>query len=143
MNETWKPVPGYELSYQVSSLGRVRSLTRTRIVKNCHGGTSYRTDRGRIMKDHSVGIGGYRYVSLRNDGKKRKNFFVHRLVADAFCERRSGCEYVDHIDYDRRNNRADNLRWVTAKENVAHSYDHIIAGQHNRRLKERESEFRV
>lgn len=137
MVEIWKPIPGYELSYQVSSLGRVRSLTRKRIVKNCHGGESYRTDRGRIMKDHSVGAGAYRYVSLRNDGKKRKNFFVHRLVADAFCKRPPGCDYVDHIDFDRLNNRADNLRWVTAKENVAHSYDHLVEAQRNRRCKER------
>lgn len=45
MEEIWRPVPGYEGAYEISNMGRLRSLTRTRIVNNCHGGTSPRTDK--------------------------------------------------------------------------------------------------
>ena len=54
-------------------------------------------------------VGPYEYIRSK---------IVHRLVADAFCEKRVGTNYVDHIDGDKLNNKAENLRWVTASENV-------------------------
>ena len=61
-------------------------------------------------------------VMLRKEGK-RKNFYVHRLVAEAFCERTHG-NVVNHIDYNKRNNAASNLEWCTQKENIHHSIEH-------------------
>ena len=117
--EHWVDIPQYEGAYQVSDMGRIRSLTRRRLVNNCYGGVSYRTDQSRIIIPHSNG-NGYQYVSLR-DGETRKNFYVHRLVAQAFCNKPQGKDYVNHIDYNRANNAAANLEWCTAKENIAHS----------------------
>lgn len=48
--EIWKDIPDYEGEYQVSNKGRVRSLDRTRTVKDAHGGYMTRTDRGKIMR---------------------------------------------------------------------------------------------
>ena len=120
MEEIWKPVPGYEEAYEISNMGRLRSLTRTRIVNNCYGRTSPRTDKGRIIALGNKG-NGYVYVSLSDNGK-RTNYYVHRLVAEVFLEKPKGKNLVvDHLDHNRRNNAADNLEWVTQKENVNRS----------------------
>ena len=57
MREVWKPVIGYEGYYEVSNLGHVRSLTRTRLVKSRYGGTNFRTDKGCdvALVDHGNG----------------------------------------------------------------------------------------
>ena len=49
------------------------------------------------------------------------DLYVHRLVADAFCEHPDGCNVVNHIDFNMQNNRFDNLEWVTQRSNVLHS----------------------
>ena len=119
MKETWKPVPGYEGYYEVSNLGRVRSVPRTRAVKNRYGGTNLRTDKGRdvALVDHGD---GYLYVTLNKDGR-RVNHFAHRLVALAFCDGYNDGLVVDHIDKNKSNNHCDNLEWVTQKVNVVRS----------------------
>lgn len=80
--EIWRPVPDYEAVYEVSNFGRVRSLTRTRMVNNSHGGVSPRTDRGRLLALGDNG-NGYVFVQFRSNGKRR-NYYVHRLVAEVF-----------------------------------------------------------
>lgn len=128
--EIWSPVPGYEGAYEISNMGRLRSLTRTRIVNNCHGGTSPRTDKGCIFALGNNG-NGYAYVSLSENGKKT-NYYIHRLVAEAFLEKPEGENFVvDHLDHNRRNNMADNLEWVTQKENVNRSR-HLMHHQRER-----------
>lgn len=120
MDEIWKPIPGYETSYEISNMGRVRSLTRTRLVNNCYGGISPRTDKGRILMAGDNG-NGYAYVSLRDNGK-RVNYYVHRLVAETFIGKpEESNSVVDHLDHDRRNNAVGNLEWVTQKENIDRS----------------------
>jgi hypothetical protein len=99
MKEAWKPVAGYEGLYEVSNLGRVR---RTRVIQD-----------GEVTQ-------GYRAVILSKGGE-RKLFLVHRLVATAFCEKPSGCDVVNHIDNNPKNNRVENLEWVTQKANVHHA----------------------
>lgn len=119
MDELWKDIPGYEGIYQVSNMGRVRSLDRRRLVNNCHGSQSYRSDKGREIAQTDNGH-GYLIVSLRKD--RRKNHYVHRLVADSFCERpNEAAQVVNHKDYDRKNNCADNLEYVTQSENIDYS----------------------
>lgn len=111
MEEIWKDVKGFEGFYQVSNLGRVKSLKRTIIRKN--GKTFF--VRERILKttnDHS----GYPYVTLiilKNKVLKP----VHRLVAEAFIPNPENKPCIDHIDCVRTNARVENLRWVTYSEN--------------------------
>lgn len=65
---------------------------------------------------------GYSRLSYRNNDGKCCGIAIHRLVAKTFIPKIDGKDIVNHIDNDRLNNRVDNLEWVTAKENVYHSY---------------------
>ena len=110
MEEIWKDVVGYEGYYQVSNLGRVRSLDR--ITSNG------RKIKGKILSTKVNTPPYYPRVSLSVNGKM-KLVQVHRLVAQAFVynpdpEHKT---QVGHKDESRTNNRADNLEWVTPKEN--------------------------
>lgn len=110
MEEIWKDVVGYEGYYQVSNLGRVRSLDR--IASNG------RKIKGKILSTKVNTPPYYPRVSLSVNGKM-KLVQVHRLVAQAFVynpdpEHKT---QVGHKDESRTNNRADNLEWVTPKEN--------------------------
>lgn len=111
MEEIWKDIKGFEELYQVSNLGRVKSLERTLTRKN---GTPFYV-KERILKttnDHS----GYPYVTLIIL-KKRVLKPVHRLVAEAFIPNPENKPCIDHIDCVRTNAQVENLRWVTHSEN--------------------------
>ena len=105
--EVWKDVLNYEGIYIISSKGRVKSLDRY------DSGGRKRT--GKIL---SAGNNkeGYKLVTLAKNGKL-KTFKVHRLVAEAFIPNPDNKPEVDHINTIRYDNRAENLRWVTRKEN--------------------------
>lgn len=120
-NEIWKPIEGYEDRYEVSNLGRVRSLD---MVLPCvvNGVETTRVRHGKIIKPF-VGRTGYHYAMLR-DGKRSKNCRVHRLVAAAFVPNPLHLSEVNHKDEDKSNNRADNLEWCTSKYN--HNYGTTI-----------------
>lgn len=109
--EIWKDIPGYEGLYQVSSLGRVRSLD---VVKENKMGR-YRRFKGRILSLMNTKR-GYQRIKLCKNGKI-KIYLVHRLVAQAFIPNPEEKPQIDHIDTNPSNNRIDNLRWVTSKEN--------------------------
>lgn len=117
--EVWKPIAGFEGYYEVSNLGNVRSVDRCREVTTRYGTKGFRKDKGRIIRQTDNG-NGYLAVFLRKDGV-RKRFYVHRLVALSFCEMIEGKSDVNHKNYDRRDNRASNLEFVTTKENVNYS----------------------
>ena len=110
-NEIWKDVAGYEGRYQVSSMGRVKSLARTFIDKI--GRERYVKER--ILKP-GTDRGGYLRVGLC-DGEKRKTLKVHRLVCQAFHENPGNKPQVNHINEIKTDNRASNLEWATAREN--------------------------
>lgn len=118
--EIWKDIRGYEGLYQVSNLGRVKSVAR-RVCNHPSGST-------RQMQEHFItptdNGNGYKIVGLRSD-HKRQNKYVHRLVAEHFLENPQGKNYVNHIDFDKSNNRASNLEWCSQKENVQHSSSHM------------------
>lgn len=119
MREEWRPVVGYEGFYEVSNLGRVRGVDR----KDARG--VFRP--GILRKTRIDKKTGYEYVYLRKDGME-KNCTVHRLVAQAFLPAPDGDVEVNHINENRTDNRAENLEWVTRKQNSNH-------GHHNERLK--------
>ena len=116
MEEEWKSVKGFENSYEVSNKGRVRSIDRVRIENNCYGRKSYRCDKGKVLKQTDNG-NGYLIVGLRSGGK-RKNKYIHRLVAEAFCSKKEETNVVNHKDRNTKNNVSENLEWVTAKRNI-------------------------
>ena len=97
IDEAWKDVLGYEGLYKVSNYGKVLSVKR-----------------GIILKQWMVR--GYLYVPLNKNGRQ-KNVRVNRIVARAFVENQSGYDCVDHINGDRADNRANNLRWCTYLQN--------------------------
>ena len=119
MEEVWKDVLGFEGLYQVSSLGRIRSLDRCYIGKNQYGSEFNVVRKGGIIRDRQKKGSKYRRIGLRKDGK-RYWFFVHRLVAFAFpdiCgEHFDGAE-VNHKDENPENNCAYNLEWCSKEYN--------------------------
>lgn len=112
MNEIWKDIEGYEGEYQVSNLGRVRSLDKELPV---FGNKGTKIRRG-IIKRFNTSHSGYRYVMLCSKGVC-KNIRVHRLVAQAFIPNPDNMPEVNHKDEDKTNNRADNLEWCSPKYN--------------------------
>lgn len=111
-NEIWRPIKGYEGLYEVSNLGRVKSLERKKRMGYCYG---LHTIKEKILTQYS----SYEYmrVTLWKECKS-KHFQVHRLVADAFLIKPDGDVEVDHIDGNKSNNNVSNLRWVTHYENI-------------------------
>lgn len=110
MKETWKDIKCYEGLYQVSNLGRVKSLGR----KINTGRNGYRVTTDMILKQHITR--GYARVILQKPGKL-KSFQVHRLVADAFVPNPDNKPQVNHKNENKLDNCAENLSWVTPKEN--------------------------
>ena len=102
--EVWKDIQGYEGLYQVSNLGNVRSLNwrNTGQVRNLY------------LKPQNR---GYLQVELAKCGQKR-GFTVHRLVAMAFVSGYAEGKVVNHINEDKRDNRAENLEWVSQSDNT-------------------------
>ena len=113
IKEEWRPVKGFEGYYEVSNLGRVRSLDRVDSVG--------RVRIGKILKQ-SAKNNGYMHLVLSANGIK-KNAHAHRLVAQAFIPNPLNKMDVNHIDGDKTNNKVDNLEWATRSENQKHAYD--------------------
>lgn len=104
--EEWRDIEGYEGLYQVSNLGRIKSLERidnyNRLVKE------------QILKP--IANRGYLRVCLYKDGKQKK-ISVHRIVAENFLENPHNYPQVNHKDENKSNNCVENLEWCTAKYN--------------------------
>ena len=112
--EIWKNIKEYEELYQVSNLGRVKSLSR----KVTRGGITGFT-KNRILK--SQVRSGYHKVSLCKKAMI-KQISVHRLVACAFVDNKENKKEVNHINGVKTDNNKSNLEWCTRKENALHSY---------------------
>lgn len=134
MTEDWRDIPGYVALYQVSNLGRVRSLHRTvelvRLGRRCT-----RRIEGGILQPASMSS-GHLSVSLSRDGKQRTHQ-VHALVLEAFVGPRPGT-HIDwqgcHADGNPANNNLTNLRWDTRSAN---EMDKIGHGRSNRGVRNR------
>lgn len=113
MNEVWKPVIGFE-SYQISNLGRLK--------------------RGNHFLNGTLDKDGYRDMFLC-EKRKQHHVRLHRLVAQAFVPNPKGLDTVDHIDSDKTNNCADNLQWMSHRDNILKSHverGHIVGGKRNK-----------
>ena len=105
MQEIWKDITGYEGLYQISNLGRLKSLKRKCNKRLCK----------EIIKKPSL-ANGYQRIALCKNGQI--NYYsIHRLVATAFIPNPKKLPCVNHKDTNRANNRVDNLEWCTYKEN--------------------------
>lgn len=111
-NEIWKDIIGFEQYYQVSNLGRVRSKDRIVITPK----TSY-FKKGRILIPSLDGKGNYLFVGLHVNNKV-KLIYIHRLVAQNFIPNPHNYKQVNHINENKKDNRADNLEWCTAEYNM-------------------------
>lgn len=110
--EIWKDVVGCEGLYQVSNNGRVRSVDRYVPAKN----NSRKHIDGKLLTQH-YDKDGYCLVHIRKPQTNGKNARVHRLVALTFIPSVEGKDFIDHINGIRSDNRVENLRWCTVKEN--------------------------
>ena len=124
MTEVWKWIPGYEVYYQVSNKGRIRSVDR----KIYHPQGPMRR-KGALMKQRLVK--GYQMVCLSMG--KREHMTVHKAVLLAFP--RGVGDQSRHLDGNRLNNHASNLMWGTATENAADRYEHGTYSHGERRAK--------
>ena len=107
MKEEWKPVKGYEGLYEVSNMGRVKSL-------------NYRhTGKEKILEGYDNSH-GYLYANLYKDGK-RKQCRINRLVAQAFISNPDNLPCINHKDENKYNNCMDNLEWCSHSYNLTYN----------------------
>jgi hypothetical protein len=106
--EVWATIPGHGGYYEVSNCGRVRNSHTNTPIKPTY--SNY--DRVRLY-----------YV------KPSRSYLVHRLVAQAFLSTRLDRPEVNHKNFNRRDNRIENLEWATRKDNVAHAKPRISRGE--------------
>lgn len=112
--EIWTDVKDFEGVYQVSSFGRVRSITR-----KIHYRNSFRMQRGRLMK-LQLTVYGYLQVKLVQTTDTKVKYYrapVHQLVAKAFIPNPHHYTEIHHKDYDKTNNNVNNLMWCSRKFN--------------------------
>lgn len=123
--EVWKTIPGFEGRYEVSDKGRIRSYS------NGRWGNQHKS---RILK-LKVNTSGYLCVNLYG-GVECTCKMVHRLVAEAFIPNPENKPQVNHINGNKRNNKVENLEWVTASENQYHA---VRTGLHKPSQKQKEA----
>ena len=99
IEKIWKPIIGYENLYKINNYGEVLSLRSNK-----------------ILKPNNNGI-GYFIIQLCKNGK-RKNYLIHRLVAEHFLDNPNNLPEVNHKDEDKSNNFVDNLEWCKHKYNM-------------------------
>lgn len=131
MNEYWVSLPNYS-RYEVSSLGRVKSLSRVKRWSH-HGKSGKFLSKGLVLKQIKTRT-GYPQVTLKSDSNTYRIFHIHRLVALAFIPNPQNKPQVNHKNGVKNDNRVENLEWVTVSENTKHGYDvlGVIPSQRNK-----------
>lgn len=124
MKEIWKDIKGYEGKYQISNLGRVKSLNYNNTKKE------------KIIKSE-ITKGYVRYRLSKN--KKLKRFLAHRLVAEAFIPNPNNYPIINHIDGNPLNNDIKNLEWCTYKYNAQHALKTGLVEMHSFIMKDKKT----
>lgn len=101
--EKWLPIKGYEGLYEVSNLGRIKSLRKNKMLSI------------KPVKD------SYKTVRLIDKNGTRKSIRIHRIVATHFISNPENKREVNHKNMNKNDNRVSNLEWVTPKENINHA----------------------
>ena len=120
-NEVWKKLP-YSNEYEVSNLGRIRHLYLNR----------YDINTGKINKINKITYikptlrGGYARIRIYNSRNKFKTYQVHRLVAEAFLPNPNNYPIINHKDFNRSNNRVDNLEWCSYSYNRLYRKENVF-----------------
>jgi hypothetical protein len=132
--ELWMDIKEFKNYYQVSNLGRIRSLDRF-VIANKYGGLKLL--KGKIMKlTKTKGRNnkyGYLVVNLRKQGFN-KVCFIHSSVAKAFIENKNNLPTVNHKDGNKLNNNVDNLEWNTYSENNQHALNNNLRSPRGRKI---------
>jgi hypothetical protein len=120
MKEIWKDIRGYEGKYQVSSLGRVKSLSYG--ARGAHYGTE------KMLKPEVMKLGYLRvpfWDKTKASSNKLRRILIHRIVADAFglIRREDISRDINHIDGNKANNSLNNLEICTRSENMKHAFN--------------------
>lgn len=115
MQEIWKDIKGYEGLYQISNLGRVKSLR-----KWIRGYNGYKNEE-RILKPY-IHHGPDYYVVTLCKNKNKKMHLLHRLIAKAFIPNPNNYPQINHIDGNKQNNNITNLEWCTQSQNTKHAF---------------------
>ncbi|MFD6509331.1 NUMOD4 motif-containing HNH endonuclease [Bacillus sp. NPDC060175] len=118
MEEIWKDIQGFEGRYQVSNLGRVRSIDRIDAVG--------RKKKGQVLKAYKDLKKYTRVYIYLNEGYGQKRP-VHQMVARAFVPNPEDKPEINHIDGNKDNNMASNLEWCTSSENTIHAFKNGLA----------------
>jgi len=129
--EIWKNIPSYS-NYMISNLGRIKSLPKEYIRK----GDRYYQIKQEELLTPQYDKDGYQIIGIIKDGELRASTKrIHRLVCEAFNTHPIGKDIVDHIDRNKSNNKASNLRWVSSLENSLNGvsryikYTNLISGE--------------
>ena len=131
MKEIYKDLVGFEGYYEVSNLGNVKRKKNKTIYKD--GRNAYFSET--VLKKATTKK-GYEMVYLSVKSKKHSKL-VHRLIANTFIPNPLNKKTVNHIDCDKKNNRVDNLEWLTNKENMKHAFDNGLFKERDKRNSER------
>ena len=100
MMEIWRDIDSYEGLYQISNKGRVKSL---------------KYGKERILRAHDNGDGYLKVQLYKNTARQYR--YIHRLVAETFIANQHNLPEINHKDENKKNNRVENLEWMTSKEN--------------------------
>lgn len=119
----WKNVKGYEKFYKVSNYGEIKSKRRVRYDIVDGEMQPVCVLKERLLNPFDNGH-GYLTITLIDEIGNKKNFYMHRLVAEAFIPNPNNLPQVNHLDYDTKNNKVTNLEWCSAIDNTRYSLCH-------------------
>ena len=120
----WKPIKGYEGYYEVSTEGKIRSVDRTVMNKTKNGRPRPCLLKGKELRYHVKNTGRLQVVLSKEC--KTQSVDIHVIVAETFLAKPGVNMEINHIDGNLYNNSADNLEWVSRKENIKHAFSNQL-----------------